>query len=177
MKLIRISLLVHMLVSSATTVAHAAEYEIGASLVSANVGVGEINDLTTIGVPSGGLGVLQPGLFVSIFVHERVAIEPQVGLLFVTENGDSIHLLHAAVQVDYFIGGKNQASPYLLGSAGIIDVSDEDENPASLSFGGGYRIPVGDRLSFRIDGRFTHSTKDGGNTVSFGVSIGGLFGQ
>jgi hypothetical protein len=36
---------------------------------------------------------------------------------------------------------------------------------------------VGDRLTFRFDGRYTHISDVGGNLLSFGVSIGGLLGR
>ena len=48
---------------------------------------------------------------------------------------------------------------------------------ARIAGGLGYRIPVGDRLVFRIDGRYLHATDDGGNQVLVSLSIGGAFGR
>jgi hypothetical protein len=46
-----------------------------------------------------------------------------------------------------------------------------------VTAGAGYRIPVGDRLTFRFDGRYIHFTDGGGNAVAFALSIGGVFGN
>jgi hypothetical protein len=177
MKRVHVLLMAAVLVMTTTGVARAADVEVGASLVSANIGVGEGNDISSVGIPSGGLVFLQPGLFASIFVDPHVAIEPQIGLIWASASGDSFHSLHGGVQVDYFVLGNRRSSPYVFGAVGVIDISDDDTNPASISAGAGYRIPVGDRLTVRFDGRFSHYTNGGGNAVGFAVSLGGVFGR
>ena len=57
-------------------------------------------------------------------------------------------------------------------------MSREDYTPKSFGFGGGYRIRVGDRLTFRLDGRWVRYTSefgDDGDTLTFALSIGGIF--
>jgi hypothetical protein len=60
-------------------------------------------------------------------------------------------------------------------------MSDSDYTPKSFGFGAGYRIPVGDRLTFRVDGRYTRFTgefeDDDSNALAFTLSIGGVFGR
>lgn len=62
-----------------------------------------------------------------------------------------------------------------MGVTSFYSTSDEAESIAA-----GYRIPVGDRLTFRADGRYTRFTSefsgDEGNVLAFTLSIGGLFG-
>jgi hypothetical protein len=148
--------------------------EIGASLASLNFGIGEDNDVTTFGVPSGGFGFQNPGVFVSFFVGPRVAIEPQIGLFVASQGGDAFHTVSIAGQLDYFLRGTQVNSPYFFGGVGTIAASGEDDNPVSVSGGAGYRMRVGNTLTFRFEGRLTHVTQDRGDVVSFGVSIGGL---
>jgi hypothetical protein len=82
----------------------------------------------------------------------------------------------SAGQFDYFVQGTGTSSPYIFASAGVFGSSDE-YNP-SYSAGGGYRIRAGDRLAFRVDGRYTRFGGDAdGNALAFTLSIGGIFGQ
>lgn len=155
----------------------AEEVEVGTSMVSVLFGMGGDNeDLSAIGTPAAGFGILQPTLYGSFFVNARVSVEPQLGLVWVSQNGESVHFYHASVQGNYFLRGSSVRSPYVFGSLGVIDYTQSAENPKSLTFGGGYRIPVGGRLTFRVDGRFSHLTEGGGNTLNINLSIGGLFG-
>ncbi len=57
-----------------------------------------------------------------------------------------------------------------------MHLSGAGGTPKTLSAGMGYRTPAGGRLAFRIDGRFTHVTENGGNAIGIGLSIGGVFG-
>jgi opacity protein-like surface antigen len=149
--------------------------EVGASLATATIGLGNNNSGSTFGIPSGGFGILQPGVYASFFVGPNVAIEPQIGLIWASSNGHAEHLVNVVGQVDYFVTGSSANSPYIFGAAGIIDVSGGSTTPKSVGGGVGYRIVAGDRLTFRIDGRVTHLTDGGGNMLAFGLSIGGLF--
>ena len=156
--------------------------ELGTSLVSATVILDNNggDNMTVIGVPSGGVfSLFNPSVYVSVFVHPHIAIEPQIGLVFLTSGGESEHVLNAAVQFDYFIKNTSVRSPYVFVTGGLLD-SGDDYTPKTVGGGAGFRIPVGDRLVFRVDGRYTHYTSDFGdgvNTVAFTVSIGGLFGR
>jgi hypothetical protein len=91
-------------------------------------------------------------------------------------NGGNSHWLTVFGHIDYFAGDVEKSSPYLFVGGGLIDMSDENSIKA-IDGGAGYRIRVGDRLTFRADGRFTHYFKSNGNMVSFTLSIGGLLGK
>jgi len=165
-----------MLMPASTARAADATAEIGTTLMGVTFGTGD-NDVKVFGVPSSSFGLLNPAVYASIFLGSRLAIEPQAGLIWASSEGESMHLLSVAGQFDYFILGTETASPYVFGTVGLVDVSDSDTTPKTVGGGAGYRMRVGDRLTFRIDGRVTHFTESGGNAVTFGLSIGGLFGQ
>jgi hypothetical protein len=151
--------------------------EIGASLMSVTFGLNDEGG-TAFGVPSGVFGVLNPGVYASFFLGSHAAVEPQVGFIWASSDGESQHLLNFAGQFDYFFSGTDVPSPYVFGTAGLVDISREDYTPKSFGFGGGYRIPVGDRLTFRLDGRWVRYTSEFGDdadTLTFALSIGGIF--
>lgn len=165
-----------LLIVTTATVARADDpkMEIGASLAGTTIGLGK-NDFSTFGVPSGGFTIVQPGVYASIFAGPYLAIEPQLGLIWVSSNGHSDHILDFVGQLDYFAAGTSVNSAYFFGAAGILDTSSSATSPKSLSAGLGYRIVAGDRLTFRVDGRITHLTEGGGNMLAFGLTIGGIF--
>jgi hypothetical protein len=167
-----------ILVVATASAARAADQqlELGASLVNATIGLGS-NDVSTFSMPAGGLGTFTPGVYASFFVGERAAIEPQIGFFSVKSGGHSNHFLNLVGQFDYFIEGISRQSFYVFGAAGITDVSGVPTTPKSVAFGVGDRIPAGGRLTFRFDGRVTHFTDGGGNSIGFTVSIGGLIGR
>jgi hypothetical protein len=176
---LRVLFLAAVLLLATTTLASAQpRAEIGASLINSLIGLGD-NSVSTIGVPSGGFGIVNPGIYASFFLGTRVAIEPQVGLIWASFDDESEHILNFVGQFDYFVRGTGGGSPYLFANAGVIDVSDGGDTPKSFGFGLGYRIPVGDRLTFRIDGRYTRFTSEFDDTdaLAFTLSIGGVFGQ
>lgn len=150
--------------------------EVGASLAGLVVGLGD-NEGSTFGIPAGGFGILNPGVYASLFLGEHVAIEPQVGLFWASFGGDSEHIVNLVGQVDYFISGITQPSVYLFAAGGLVSSSGPGTTPKSVGGGLGYRMPLGDRLTFRLDGRVTHLTDNGGNMMAFTFSLGGLFGQ
>ena len=150
--------------------------EIGTTLTTVTVGLGD-NDGTIVGIPAGGFGLMNSGVYASIFVGPFFAVEPQVGLIWVSGDGESNHLANVTGQVDFFPMGSDRSSPYVFGAVGILDTSDSDTNPKTYAAGAGYRFAVRDSLAFRVDGRYVHFTEGGGNAVMFGVSIGGVFGR
>jgi len=157
--------------------AQAPAAEIGTSLMSLMVGFGNDSLGTTFGVPSGGFGIVNPGLYLSAFAGPKVAIEPQVGLIVLSSEGETAHFLNLGAQVDYFIKGTRESSPYVFGGVGLVHISHVDETPKSFGAGVGYRAVLGDRLTMRVDGRFTHYTNGGSNAIAITLSLGGLFGR
>jgi hypothetical protein len=165
-----------MLVVTPAARAQGSTVEIGTTLMGVTIGTGN-DDVKVFGVPSSSFGLLNPAVYASIFLGSWLAVEPQIGLIWASTGGDSMHLLHFAGQFDYFVLGTEKASPYVFGTVGILDVSGESTNPKAAGGGAGYRMRAGDRLTFRVDGRVTHFTEGEGNSVAFAVSIGGLFGH
>lgn len=166
------------LVLALAPVASAADpkVEIGTTMTTVTVGLGD-NDGTVVGIPSGGFGLLNPGVYASIFVGPFFAVEPQVGLVWVSSGGHSDHMANVTGQVDFFPMGSAQSSPYVFGAVSVIDTSGSGVNPKTYAAGAGYRFAVTNSLAFRVDGRYVHFTEGGGNAVMFGVSIGGVFGR
>ncbi len=176
-KWIKVGIAAVAVLASTASVARAQEskVEIGASMASAVIGLGD-NDFKTFGVPAGGLGLFNPGLYASLFVTPKIAIEPQVGLQVISAGGDTETLMNLNAQVDYFLKSADVNSLYVFGAVGLATATDVD---STTNFGGGvgYRIRAGDRLAMRADGRLTHHSDGGGNILSFSLSIGGLFGK
>jgi hypothetical protein len=150
--------------------------EVGAALTDVMVGIGS-NDVTIFGLPSGELDFFNPSVYASFFVGSHLAIEPQVGVQVISTSGHTSHVANLTGQVDYFVLGTGKSSPYVFGGAGVVDMSGSSVTPKTFSAGGGYRVPVGDRLAFRFDGHVTHLTEGGDNVIFFAVSIGGVFGS
>jgi hypothetical protein len=163
---------VALLLAASTALAAGSRIELGTSIVGLTIGTGD-NDAKVFGIPSSSFGLLNPAVYASIFAGPYFAVEPQAGLIWMSQNGQSNHISHVAGQVDYFPVGIDKSSPYVFGTVGVVSISGESTTPKSVGGGAGYRIPVGDRLVFRVDGRGTHYTESAGNTVAFTVSIGG----
>jgi len=155
----------------------AAQIEVGASLIGATVFEQAGSDTATvIGVPTASFGLLTPGAYVSWFFTKSVAAEGTVGLIYLSQTGDSVHLVNAAGQVAWFVKGETKSSLYIFGSAGVIHVTDAGAD-ATFGAGAGYRFKLGDRLTMRLQGRYTRVQDEEANVFDFGVSIGGLFGK
>lgn len=150
--------------------------EIGSALGSGLVFMPESGDNHTwIGVPTAGFGLVNPAVYFSIFATPNLAIEPQLGLISMS-NGGTERWVTLFGHLDYFIGDGKKSSPYLFAGGGVIDMTDADTIKA-VDGGAGYRFRVGDRLTFRLDGRYTHYLDKEGNMLSFTLSIGGLLGK
>lgn len=152
--------------------------EVGATLFNVTTYVGDDENATILSTGTAGFELLNPGVYGSFFLGRRVAISPQVGFLLAKSGGSSFHVVNLVGQVEYFTRGSDRSSPYVFGTAGIVEVSESSRTPKSVGGGVGYRARVGDRLTVRVDGRFTHVTGgSGSNAIGIGLALGGLFGQ
>src|SRR5215510_12519163 len=95
--------------------------EIGAPLLSGGVSFGDDTTTTTVGAPTGIFGFTTPAVYLSFFTSERVAIEPQVSAVWAFSDSDSAHLANVGVQVDYFLQGTKQRSPYVFAAVSIAE--------------------------------------------------------
>jgi hypothetical protein len=175
---LRTAILVAIACLPASAFAQTPRVELGASLANAIIGIDDDDTGTVFGVPSGGFGLMNPGVYGSFFVLPRLALEPQIGLVVASFGGETSHLVNVAGQVNYFFSDTSRAAMYVLGSAGVFDASGGGTNPKTVSAGVGYRMPVGQNLSFRLDGRYARFIidDDGSNTLAFTFSIGGILG-
>jgi hypothetical protein len=159
--------------------AHAQRVEVGSSLINITVTTDDEN-VTMVGIPSGGFGLLSPSVYGSFLIGERLAVEPQIGLLWMSWEGESQHMINFTGQVDYFLRSSRRSSPYLFAAAGLLE-SGDSSTPKTYGGGIGYRSLLGDRLAIRVDGRYTHYTSgnggDGSGAVALTVSLGGVFGN
>lgn len=155
------------------------KFELGASLLAVTI-ITEDDGFTVVAVPSSPTPFATAGgLFASFFINPHVAIEPQLGLFAISDGDDTDYSAAIGAQVSYFLRPASGSSVYLLGGVGTIRMSNEGESPTTFSVGVGYRVPMTDSLAVRVDGRYTRYQVDdeGGNTVSFNVSLGGIFAR
>jgi hypothetical protein len=154
----------------------AAQIEVGASLVNVTFLFEDGDNATLFGIPSSPFGVFTPGVYASKFLTQKIAVEGNLGLAVISGEGETAHLLNLGGQVDWFMNGEAESSPYVFGGLGVLHATDAGST-ATVSFGAGYRKLFGDRLTMRFIGRFTKITDDGGNIFDIGVTIGGIFGR
>jgi len=177
---VRLALIASALLASATPAfaQDARRVEVGASMASVivNLPEGGANRSTIFGVPTAGLGVMNPAVYASLFVAPKVAIEPQLGMFSVWDSSSSHHAVVLFGHLNYFAGDEEKSSPFIFAGGGFINMTDESTIKA-IDGGAGYRVRVGDRLTFRVDGRYIHYFEGNGNAVAFTLSIGGLFGK
>ena len=149
--------------------------EIGVGIVGVSVYTQEGETITTLGIPNGTF-FTPAAVYASFFVSPRLALEPQLGLVYFSGGDSSIHIATFAGQVDYFFKGKERPSPYVFGRGSLLTAGGEDESDTSWSAGGGlgYRIPLGGRALLRFEGRYDHRFAqefDSGADI-FSVTVG-----
>jgi hypothetical protein len=151
--------------------------ELGVGIVGVSVYSQEGETVTTLGAPNGSF-FAPASVYASFFVTPRLALEPQLGVVYVSGGDSSFHIATFAGQVDYFFKGRERPSPYVFGRGSLITAGGEGDSDTSSSFGGGlgYRFPVGGRALLRLEGRFDHRLESdfdsGANIFSVAVSLG-----
>jgi hypothetical protein len=151
--------------------------EIGVGIVGLSVYSQEGETITVLGAPNTTF-VAPASVYASFFVTPRLALEPQLGVLYVSQDGESYHIATFAGQVGYFFKGRERPSPYVFGRGSFTNVGGDDDSDTGSSFGGGlgYRFPVGGRALLRLEGRFDHRLEDDfnsdANTFSVSLSLG-----
>ena len=180
-RLARVVVLTVLITAVGGSIAHA-QTEVGASLLGASFLVGDDENVTVVGMPTSTFGgSFNPGVYASFFLGPRMAVEPRFSFVFVSFDSESDHALNLTGQFDYFLTGTTQSSMYLFGNGGFIETSG-DVNGTTFGAGVGYRIPVGDRLVFRLEGQYMRIMPDSefdedADALSFTVLIGGVFGR
>ena len=150
--------------------------EVGASLVNFMVVFPDQGDRSILfGIPSGSFGLLSPSVYAVIFATPRLAIEPQAGAAGGVDRRQHQPRRQHRRPGRLFSERVRCLLSVRVRRRGLVVISDADTTPKQVGGGAGYRIRVGDRLVFRIDGRYTHFTDGEGNGVGFNFSIGGVF--
>ena len=178
----RLALAALAVITLAPCALHAGEVEdrkaeVGVGIVGVAVYTQDGETITTVGAPNGTF-FTPAAVYASFFVSPRLALEPQLGLVYFSGDDSSFHVATFAGQVDYFFKGKQRPSPYIFGRGSLLNAGGEGESDTSWSAGGGlgYRIPVGGRALLRFEGRFDHRFEQefdsGANTFSVSVSLG-----
>lgn len=151
--------------------------ELGVGIVGLSVYSQEGETITTLGAPHATF--LTPAtLYASFFVTRRLALEPQLGVVYFSGDDSSFHIATFAGQVDYLFKGREQRSPYVFGRGSLTNAGGEGDSDTTSSLGGGlgYRIPLGGRALLRFEGRFDHrfeqDFESGANTFSASLSLG-----
>ena len=163
------------------SIAHA-QTEVGASLLGATFMGADNEDVTVVGMPTAAFGgSFSPGVYAAFSLGPRITVGPRFSFMWVSFDSESDHLLNLTGQFDYFLKGTTQSSMYLFGNGGLIETSG-DVGATTFGAGVGYRIPVADRLVFRLEGQYARFMPDSefdedANAVTFTVLIGGLFGR
>jgi len=151
--------------------------EVGVGLAGFSV-ISQQDDTTTVlGVPNGGF-FPTPAVYASFFVTPKLALEPQLGLVYLSGGDSSLHAATLTGQVDYFFKGRETPSPYLLARGSLVDAGGDGDSETRFSFGAGlgYRVPVGGRAVLRFEGRFdrrlARDFDPGVNTFAAAINLG-----
>jgi len=151
--------------------------EIGLFVAGLTVANEDGDTITFAGVPSPGLAFVGPGVYLSRYVTDKFAIEPQLGLLFADFGGDSLHALTPTGRLSYVPKGKGKNSPYLFGAGTLVNAGGDGDSQTEGAVGGGigFRLRIRDAGALRIEGRYERYLDPGRNVFGFTVGLGLMF--
>ena len=118
---------------------------------------------------------------VGFFTSDQFSIEPAISLSFAKPEGvDAFYEFGFTLSGLYhFVPDLSRAQPYLRGQGQVVLAGSGGESVSQLGIGGGLgvKIPIVDRLAFRLEGSYGHRFENddvrGTNTVAalFGFSF------
>ena len=121
---------------------------------------GVTEKLNTVAVPAGLFGAVS-GVHVTVFPWPRLALEPQLGVVRVTRDGDTFSVAMFAGQGMVFLRPDAEHAPYLFGQALWVQTDNTGGNSqGQYGFGGGIglrqvvRKSLGLRYELRLQGRW-----------------------
>jgi hypothetical protein len=128
---------------------------------------------TTLALPA-GFFIAPGGIHATFFVSPRIALEPQLGFLRISDENDSFSLLTLAGQVNAFLGPDATRAPYLFGQVATLREDDSGSSESQTGFGGGlgYRKVHRESIALRYEARFRRWTGRGLTTNELGFLIG-----
>jgi hypothetical protein len=119
------------------------------------------------------------GFHYLFFPSPRFGVEPQVGLMRLTSDGDTFQLLTLGAQVNAFLGPDATRAPYVFGifrsmAASSTGSSTQTNNAIGLGFG--FRRVIREALAIRYEGRFLSWSGDGDDAteIAFLISLGAV---
>lgn len=118
---------------------------------------------TQITVPGGGF-IPSASFRINIPASPMIGIEPAIGLAYFSEGGEKLTTFEAMLGLLInFQTDPERAMIYVrpFGLFDFFDVDDESETQFGLGGGLGVRIPVDDRLGFRLEGNYSHLFESG----------------
>ncbi len=141
-----------------------------------------VNAIFVPGSPATLMSGTGAGVYASVFLNKRFAVEPRIGYAYASVEGDTSYMIGVSGLASYFLAPANRRAPFAFGGVGFVGQTGEDTVP-TYTAGMGYRIPIGDTLAVRVDGRYegvkyTLAGKDDWHhSVVITFSIGGIFAR
>ena len=121
--------------------------------------------------------------YFTFFTNSRVAIEPQVGILHYSSNGEGSTSLTLGVQLMQFArpAPAGAASGYGFIHSGMLAAASEGSSNTSfqLGAGAGYRFVYRHSLGIRVEARYRRWLDENGlgpNELSLGLGFGAVLG-
>jgi hypothetical protein len=150
--------------------------ELGLHLAGLSAVSSDGETVTLVGVPAPGLFFVGPGAYLSYFVNEKFAVEPQLGLFFVSGDGDSSHALSLGARLTYLAAGRERRSLYVFGAGSLLSLGfDGSETDGGVGGGVGFRFPVRDAGAIRVEGRYDHYFENDVDVFGFSIGLGLMF--
>ena len=114
------------------------------------------------------------GVHLTLFMSPRFAIEPELGIVRISDEGSSFMLTTAALQFNGFLGADANKSPYLFAQVATIR-EDEDgggDSDNAFGVGAGYRKVYRESIALRYELRYRRWSRPFGSANEFGLLIG-----
>ena len=141
-------------------------FRAGFARLSMDDGLGGTDRVTHIALP--GVVFASPGgVHWTLFMTEKLAIEPQLGYIRTSSDGFASSLMFLALQPQYFLRPDARRAPYLFAHVGILRDTDSGGGSTNTDsqnvFGGGvgYRKVLRRVIATRYELRFRRFSADG----------------
>jgi hypothetical protein len=152
--------------------------EIGTSLgIAVTFANGE--SVRSYGIPGAGSFGGMATLYFTTFVAPRVMVEPQIQLLAIAADDETVRVATGLVQLGYLLVEDTSRSPYVAIHGGVIRFSDPSSSDSMIAagFALGQRWRIGPGGALRVEARFRRWIDEGidASEIAFGVGVAGIF--
>jgi hypothetical protein len=137
--------------------------------------------LTVFGVPGDFTFLPTAHVYVTTFATPNLAIEPQVGVVVASSDGETDWTTRLGAQVAYHTSGGSVSSPYFAANGAWVRDFGEDNNYI-LGASVGYRVILPPGLGLRFEAGYSRWFTGGDfdppdfNQFRIGIGVGGLVG-